>query len=103
MLNREIIYPWIILKNIRHRLNSSRKKSINLFYQSTDFEITIYRWYRENNQGSVQYTYYPTPKLKHLKNIWQKIKQKFLYNLRNHQQNILYYLFQKKTANSDYM
>ena len=38
------------------------------------FGITTYRWYRENNQGSVRYTHYPTPKLKRLENIWQKTK-----------------------------
>ena len=101
VLNRETIRPWIIFKNIRHGLNSLRKKSTNLFYQSTDFEITIYCWYWKNNQGSIQYTYYFISKLKYLENIWQKIKQKILYNFWNHQQDILYYLFKKKTANSD--
>ena len=93
ILNRETIHPWVIFKSIRYGLNSSRKGSMNLLYQSTDLGIMIYCWYQKNNQGSIQYTYYLTPKLKHSENIWQKIKRKALYNLRNHQQDIPYYLF----------
>ena len=43
ILNKEIIYFWVIFRNIRYKLNFSRKKLINPLYQSTDFGITIYR------------------------------------------------------------